>query len=150
MSLALLTIFHGPRVECSFSVTGDVMDTKSGRMNVSTYSAIQMVKYSLNAKTSHAFRLKSVQVFQRSDWLKSPVMISEAVEGIRNSMKIYENELAFSKTIITDSTAERVTKKRPVKNVQAKKSKASIQDIQETWTTIVSQPAANKTSPSTL
>ena len=77
-------------------------------------------------------------------------MISEAVEGIRNSMKIYENELAFSKTMLTDSTAERVTKKRPVKNVQAKKSKASIQDIQETSTTIVSQPAANKTSPSTL
>ena len=170
MSLALLTIFHGPRVECSFSVTGDVMDTKSCRMNVSTYSAIQMVKYSLNAKTSHAFRLKSVQVFQRSDWLKSPVMISEAVEGIRNSMKIYENELAFSKTMLTDSTAERVTKKRvlkrafqvgtalkkklketsPVKNVQAKNSKASIQDIQETSTTFVSQPAANKTSPSTL
>ena len=26
MSLALLTIFHGPRVESSFSVMGDVMD----------------------------------------------------------------------------------------------------------------------------
>ena len=32
MSLALLTIFHGPRVESSFSVMGDVMDKKSGRM----------------------------------------------------------------------------------------------------------------------
>ena len=35
-----------------------------------------------------------------------------------------------------------------LKNVQAKKFKASIQDIQETSTTIVSQTAANKTSPS--
>ena len=35
----------------------------------------------------------------------------------------------------------------PVKNVQAKKSKASIQDIEETSATIVSQPAANKTFP---
>ena len=34
----------------------------------------------------------------------------------------------------------------PVKNVQAKKSKEFIQDIQET-SAIVSQPAANKTSP---
>ena len=164
MSLALLTIFHGPRVESSFSVMGDVMDKKSGRMNVSTYSAIQTVKYSLNAKTSHVFAPKSVQVFQRSDWLKIPVM-SEAVEGIRNSKKVYKNELAVSKTISTDLTAERVPKKRvlktafqvetslkkklketnPVKNVQAKKSKASIQDIQETSTTIFSQPAANKT-----
>ena len=166
MSLALLTIFHGPRVESSFSVMGDVMDKKSGRMNVSTYSAIQTVKYSLNAKTSHVFTPKSVQVFQRSDWLKSPVM-SEVVEGIRNSKKVYKNELAVSKTISTDLTAERVAKKRvlkiafqvetalkkklketnPVKNVQAKKSKGSIQDIQKTSTTNVSQPAASKTSP---
>ena len=65
MSLALLTIFLGPRVESSFSVMGDVMDKKFGRMNVSTYSAIQTVKYSLKAKTFHTFRPKSVQVFQR-------------------------------------------------------------------------------------
>ena len=90
MSLALLTIFHGPRVESSFSVMGDVMDKKSGRMNVSTYSAIQTVKYSLKAKTSQAFRPKSVQVFPRLDRLKSPVT-SESAEGITNSKKVYEN-----------------------------------------------------------
>ena len=93
--------------------------------------------------------------------------MSEAVEGIRNSEKVYENELAVSKLISADLTAERVTKIRvlktafqveiplkkklkktnPVKNIQAKKSKASIKDIQETSTTIVSQLAANKTSP---
>ena len=50
MSSALLTIFHGPRVESSFSVIGEVMDKKSGRMNMSTYTAIQTVKYSSNAK----------------------------------------------------------------------------------------------------
>ena len=59
MSSALLTIFHGPRVGSSFSVMGEVMDKKSGRMNMSTYTAIQTVKYSLNAKTSHTFRPKS-------------------------------------------------------------------------------------------
>ena len=66
MSLALLTIFHGPRVESSSIVLGDVMDKKSGRINMSTHPAIQTVKYSLNAKTSHTFRPKSVQVFQSS------------------------------------------------------------------------------------
>ena len=50
LSLAALTVFHGPRVESSFSVMGDVMDKKSGRMNVSAYSAIQTVKYSWAAK----------------------------------------------------------------------------------------------------
>ena len=108
MSLALLTIFHGLRLESSFSVMGDVMDKKSDRMNVSTYSVIQTVKYSLNGKTSHAFRPKSVQVFQRSDRLKSSMM-SKAVEGIRNSKKVYQNKLVISKTISTDLTAERVT-----------------------------------------
>ena len=93
--------------------------------------------------------------------------MSEVVEGMRNSKKVSKNELAVSKTISTDLTAERVTKKRvlktafqvetalkkklketnPVKNNQPKKSKTSIQDIQETLTTIDSQPAANKTSP---
>ena len=93
--------------------------------------------------------------------------MSEVVEGLRNSKIVYKNELAVSKTISPDLTAERVTKKRvlktafqvgtalkkklketnPAKNVQVKKFKASIQDIQETSTTIVSQSAANKTSP---
>ena len=36
LSLAALTVFHGPRVESSFSVMGDVIVKKSGRMNVST------------------------------------------------------------------------------------------------------------------
>ena len=93
--------------------------------------------------------------------------MSEVVEGIRNSKKVYKNELAVSKTISTDLTAERVPKKRvlktafqvetllkkklketnPVKDVQAKKSKGSIQDIQKTSTTNFSQHAASKTSP---
>ena len=91
--------------------------------------------------------------------------MSEVVEGITNSKKVQEDELAVSKTISTDLTAERVTEKRilkiafqvatalkkklketnPVKNVQANKSKGSIRDIQETSTTIVSQTATNKT-----
>ena len=107
----MLTISHGPRVESSFSVLGDVMNQTSGRMDVSTYSSIQTIKYSLNAKTSHPFRPKSVQVFQRSDQLRSPVM-SEVAEGIRNSKKVHENVLAVSKMISTDLAAERVSKNK--------------------------------------
>ena len=77
--------------------------------------------------------------------------MSEVVEGIRNSEKVYENELAVSKTktISTDLTAERATKKRvlktafqvetalrkklketnPVKNVQAKTFKKPQQQL---------------------
>ena len=75
LSLAALTVFHGPRVESSFSVMGDVMDKKSGRLNVSTYSVIQTVKYSLAAKASKiSKKQRSVQIFHREDKLKVPFL----------------------------------------------------------------------------
>ena len=46
---AILSIFHGPRVECTFSIMVNVIDDKSGRINMETYSAIQTVKHSLTA-----------------------------------------------------------------------------------------------------
>ena len=48
MATSILSIFHGPRVESSFSVMGDVINNKSGNMNVETLDAIQTVKYSLS------------------------------------------------------------------------------------------------------
>ena len=102
ISLAVLTIFHAPRGESSFSVMGDVMDKKSRRMNVATYSSIQTIKYGLSAKVSNSkiSKPKSVQLFQRSDRLKSPVM-KEIVTEIRNS-----------KEKSTKTYAKRVTKKK--------------------------------------
>ena len=44
---AVLSIFHGPRVESSFSTMGDIINKKSGRMNIETYAAIQTIKYAL-------------------------------------------------------------------------------------------------------
>ena len=49
MIVATLSIFHGPRVESSFSIMTDVIDTKLGRLNIGTYEAIQIVKYYLMA-----------------------------------------------------------------------------------------------------
>lgn len=40
----ILSIFHGPRVESSFNVMGDIIDKKSGRINLETYSTIQDIK----------------------------------------------------------------------------------------------------------
>ena len=59
---------QGLKIVSSFSVMGDVMDEKSDPMNVSTYSAIQTVKYSLAAKISKiSKKQKIVQLFQRED-----------------------------------------------------------------------------------
>lgn len=50
MALALLTCFHGPKVESSFSAMNNIITPGSSRMNVSTFDAIQSVKYELSAK----------------------------------------------------------------------------------------------------
>ena len=49
MIVATLSIFHGPRVESSFSMMTDVIDSKLRRLNIGTYEAIQTFKYSLMA-----------------------------------------------------------------------------------------------------
>ena len=40
MIKALLSCFHGPQVESSFSSMGDTIDSKSSRMNISTYTSL--------------------------------------------------------------------------------------------------------------
>ena len=47
---AILSNFCGPKVESSFSVMGEVVDKKSGSMNIETYSTIQTIKYELKVK----------------------------------------------------------------------------------------------------
>ena len=49
MATAILSIFHGPRVDGSFSVMTDVIDSKSGRLDIESYDAMQTVKYALMA-----------------------------------------------------------------------------------------------------
>lgn len=57
-----LSIFHGPRVESSFSLMNDIIDHRSGNMNVSTFNAIQTVKYTLQSREKTA-----VEFFRRDD-----------------------------------------------------------------------------------
>jgi len=47
MVFTLLSCFHGPQVESSFNVMGDILNSRTGRMKIETYSAIQSTKYSL-------------------------------------------------------------------------------------------------------
>ena len=49
MATAVLSIFHGPRVEGSFSGMTDIIDSKSGRLDIESYDAMQTVKYALMA-----------------------------------------------------------------------------------------------------
>ena len=42
----LLRCFHGPMVEGSFSIMGDLLDEGKARMDMETYAALQLVKFS--------------------------------------------------------------------------------------------------------
>ena len=44
---AILLIFHGPRTEGYFNEMKDIIDSKSGQMDITTFDAIQIVQYSL-------------------------------------------------------------------------------------------------------
>ncbi|KAJ4929459.1 hypothetical protein JOQ06_005067 [Pogonophryne albipinna] len=57
-----LSIFHGPRVESSFSLMNEIIDQRSGNMNVPTFNAIQTVKYTLQSRGKTA-----VQLFRMED-----------------------------------------------------------------------------------
>ena len=92
------------------------MDEKLGPMNVSTYSAIRTVKYSLAAKISKiSKKQKIVQLFQREDKLKSPVL-KNVVTKIWNTKKSYVEKLkGLKNSSSASSSSNRVTKKAILK-----------------------------------
>ena len=49
-----LNIFMGPMVECSFSVMNDIIDSRSGRMEIDTYSVIVTTKYNIKSNGESA------------------------------------------------------------------------------------------------
>ena len=65
---ALLSCFHGPLVESSFSIMGDILDVHKGGMDIETYAAIQFVKTYLSADNKTA-----VEVFGKRDPIKQHV-----------------------------------------------------------------------------
>ena len=62
-----LSIFTGPMVECSFSMMNDIINSRSGHMEIEAYSAIMTTKYSLKSSKSAALK------FNRKDILRDPV-----------------------------------------------------------------------------
>ena len=58
---AVLSVFHGPRVESTFSLMKHTLDSKSTRLNVVTLSALQTIKYALKSEGKTA-----VEYFSRS------------------------------------------------------------------------------------
>ena len=107
VALAMLSIFHGPRVESSFSMMGNILDEKSGRMSLQTYSAIQTVKYSMADNKASSHSCKSIALFKRDDIRTSPLMPLLS-DNMRSARHRYRKQLEEKKS---DKKDGRVTKK---------------------------------------
>lgn len=86
-----LSIFHGPRVESSFSLMNDVIDQRSGNMNVETFNAIQTVKYTLQSRGKTA-----VQLFRRED-LKFGEVDRALCKNINSAAATYKHQQKVNK-----------------------------------------------------
>ncbi|CAC5390542.1 unnamed protein product [Mytilus coruscus] len=91
MVQAILTCFHGPQVESSFSVMNDIIDGKSNRMNIETYNFIQSVKYSLKSSGKSA-----IQYFTKDDILHERVD-HKLVQNMQSSSRQYQEEVKCKK-----------------------------------------------------
>ena len=61
-----VSIFTGPMVEYSFSMMNNIIDSRSGRMEIETYSTIMTKKYSLNSSKSAALKCNRKDILQDS------------------------------------------------------------------------------------
>ena len=65
---SVLSVFHGPIVESTFNLMGDILDERSGRMAVDTLNAYQTCKYAIQASGK-----SSLDLFRREDVKRDPV-----------------------------------------------------------------------------
>ena len=61
-----LSIFTGPMVECSFSTMNGIIDSRSGRMEIKTYSAVMTTKYSFKCSKSAALKFNRKNILRDS------------------------------------------------------------------------------------
>lgn len=119
MALAVLTCFHGPQVESAFSTMGDILDTKSSRTNVETFSLVMSVKYHLKANDKSA-----VQYYRKADFLHEQVQ-PKLVNHMTSANRRYKAE-------VKQARGARDTKREELK-LKSKKlaTKQRIKDISE-------------------
>lgn len=87
---AVLSCFHGPVVESSFNLMGDILDERSGRMNIETVDAIQTVKYAIKS-----YEKPALELFKRTNATREAVNPG-LVKNMSTARKAY-NERGPSK-----------------------------------------------------
>ncbi|XP_071149982.1 uncharacterized protein [Mytilus edulis] len=124
MVRSLLSCFHGPQVESSFNIMNDIIDNKSGRINIETYNAIQNIKYSLKACEKGA-----ITFHNKKDFLHEGID-PKLVRNMRTSCKQYKLELEMKRSALEEkkkrlnvTTKTAMVTKRKAKELCAKAAK---------------------------
>ena len=144
---ALMSCFHGPQVEGSFSQMANIMNTATARMNVSTFNSIQTVKYALMASSKTA-----IQYFHKHDHLHEPVN-SQLVHNMRGAYKMYSSQLADDrklqeekKVALNMSKQKAATKRKAKECAELATKKARMAHQRAVLKKLVKKRAANSAS----
>lgn len=111
---AVLSIFHGPQVESSFNLMGDIMDQKSSRMTVETFSSIQTVKYWLRSTGNSA-----TASYRRADALHDPVD-NDLCQNMRVAASTYKQVLQQKREAKEEKRERLQLKDNVISKAQAK------------------------------
>ena len=109
-ALALLSCFHGPLVESSFSSMSEILDCYSARTSIETFSAIQDVRHYLSAR-----EVTAVGHFSKKEPLLQPIDPKLKVNMI-NAHKFNERKQAEDKQIKCDREQSLCSTKRKEEN----------------------------------
>lgn len=124
MVQSVLSCFHGPQVESSFNTMNDIIDAKSGRINIETYNSIQTIKYELTASGQTA-----VQYFKKDDFLHqkiNPSLCRDMTTAHRQYKTILLKKKAASedqKQLLQVEQAQKIVTKRKAKEISVKAAK---------------------------
>ena len=102
-----VSIFTGPMVECSFSMMNDIIDSRSGRMEIEKYSAIMTKKYSL--KSSKSAALKFTRYIVDSTLL---YYMRTSSSRYKKCLKTKRDKMLLKKKDLSEKVFSEVTKKR--------------------------------------
>ncbi|XP_069128861.1 uncharacterized protein [Argopecten irradians] len=116
MVKALLSCFHGPQVESSFSNMGYTMDSKSNRMDIRTFSAIETVRYGQKATGKKS----AAEIYEKGDVLHDIVDSTlcrkmrfaakrhrEAMEEEANAREEKRRRLDVAKSVVKSKKAHK-------------------------------------------
>ena len=109
-----VSIFTGPMVECSFSMMNDIIDSRSGRMEIETYSAIMTKKYSLKSSKFLKFNRKEILQDSTRYIVDSTLLYYMRTSSSRykKCLKTKRDKMLLKKKNLSEKVFSEVTKKR--------------------------------------